>query len=145
MKNSPDILGNGSTNDDRFAGQMPYRGLRRDSLGLPEQPSDGNRGNSVPPLEDMSTMPTMLEPPQGPTMSINDLDSLAEPVFPPVGWLDDSPTGALADHPLLRGLLLELPPKGTVPAPGWLDRWFEAARSILELLYVQSANPTSRR
>ena len=70
---------------------------------------------------------------------MNDLDSLAEPVFPPVGWMDDSPTGTLADHPLLRGLLLELPPKGTVPAPGWLDRWFEAARSILELLYVQSA------
>jgi hypothetical protein len=24
-----------------------------------------------------------------------------------------------------------------VPPPGWLDRWFEAARSILELLYLQ--------
>jgi hypothetical protein len=45
----------------------------------------------------------------------------------------------MADHPLLRGLLLELPPRGTMPAPGWLDRWFEAARSILELLYVQEA------
>ena len=46
---------------------------------------------------------------------------------------------SIADHPLLRGLLLELPPRGTMPAPGWLDRWFEAARSILELLYVQEA------
>jgi hypothetical protein len=123
---------------------------RRDGLGLPEQPSDGlpvgsSRNNSAPPLEDISTMPTMLEPPGEPSMSIKDLDSLAEPVFPPVGWLDDSPTGSLADHPLLRGLLLELPPKGTVPAPGWLDRWFDAARSILELIYVQSAGGSGRR
>lgn len=65
-----------------------------------------------------------------------DLSGLTEPVFPPTNWLDGPPV-ALADHPLLRGLLLELPPKGTVPPPGWLDRWFEAARSILELLYLQ--------
>ena len=45
-----------------------------------------------------------------------------------------------ADHPLLRGLLLELPPKGTVPAADWLDRWFDAARSILELLYMQESH-----
>jgi hypothetical protein len=45
----------------------------------------------------------------------------------------------LADHPLLRGLLLELPPKGSVPPPGWLDRWFEAARCILELLYAHES------
>ncbi|MDQ7906984.1 hypothetical protein RB614_20950 [Phytohabitans sp. ZYX-F-186] len=68
-----------------------------------------------------------------------DLSGLTEPVFPPATWLD-GPAGALADHPLLRGLLLELPPKGTVPPPGWLDRWFEAARSILELLYLQQGN-----
>jgi len=145
MKNGPDMLGNGSGNDDRFAGQLSYRGgPRRDSLGLPEQGGDlglGQRNGSTPSLDDMSTMPTMLEPPPvtAPSMSINDLDSLSEPVFPPVGWLDDAPTGTLADHPLLRGLLLELPPKGTIPAPGWLDRWFDAARSILELLYVQNA------
>jgi hypothetical protein len=45
----------------------------------------------------------------------------------------------MADHPLLRGLLLELPVRGTMPESAWLDRWFEAARSILELLYVQEA------
>jgi hypothetical protein len=148
MKNSPDMLGNGSGTEDRFAGQMGYRGAqRRDGLGLPEQHAEGSRNGTPPSLDDMSTMPTMLEPPpvSTPSMSLNDLDSLAEPVFPPVGWLDDSPTGTLADHPLLRGLLLELPPKGTIPAPGWLDRWFEAARSILELLYVQSAGTANRR
>ncbi|GAA4453164.1 hypothetical protein [Phytohabitans houttuyneae] len=68
-----------------------------------------------------------------------DLSGLTEPVFSPTTWLD-GPPATLADHPLLRGLLLELPPKGTVPPPGWLDRWFEAARSILELLYVQQGN-----
>jgi hypothetical protein len=45
----------------------------------------------------------------------------------------------MVDHPLLRGLLLELPPKGAMPTQDWLDRWFEAARSILELLYAQHA------
>jgi hypothetical protein len=147
MKNSPDVLGNGSGNDERFAGQLGYRGAqRRDSLGLPEQSMDSRNGSSQG-LDDMTTMPTMLEPPpvSSPSMSLTDLDSLSEPVFPPMGWLDDSPTGTLADHPLLRGLLLELPPKGTIPQPGWLDRWFDAARSILELLYVQNAGGTSRR
>lgn len=154
MKNNPDVLGNGSGSDDRFAGQMSYRGpQRRDSLGLPEQALDGlsggigSRNGSAPTIDDMSTMPTMLEPPpvSVPSISINDLDSLSEPVFPAAGWLDDGPTGTLADHPLLRGLLMELPPKGTVPQPDWLDRWFEAARSILELIYMQHANQGTRR
>jgi len=61
-------------------------------------------------------------------------ERLSEPVFPPAGWLEDT---GLVDHPLLRGLLLELPPKGSTPSPEWLNRWFEAARAILELLYVR--------
>lgn len=67
-----------------------------------------------------------------------DMEAPAEPVFSEDSWLDEQSQGegSLADHPLLRGLLLELPPKGTTPPPGWLDRWFEATRSILELLYV---------
>lgn len=57
------------------------------------------------------------------------------PVSLPVdSWLDGS-APAVVDHPLLRGLLLELPPKGATLQAQWLDRWFEAARSILELLY----------
>jgi len=43
---------------------------------------------------------------------------------------------SVADHPLLQGLLSELPPKGTPLPAGWLDRWFDAARSIMELLYA---------
>jgi hypothetical protein len=68
----------------------------------------------------------------GPTSLALGLDSVSEPVFPPAAWLEEI---SLADHPLLRGLLLELPPKGSPPSPEWLNRWFETARAILELLY----------
>ncbi|MFI5936068.1 hypothetical protein [Actinoplanes sp. NPDC051494] len=74
-----------------------------------------------------------------------DMQGLTEPVFPSGGWIDATstptpiPAPSMADHPLLRGLLQELPARGTMPASDWLDRWFEAARSILELLYVQEA------
>ena len=76
-----------------------------------------------------------------PPLSLPSLDPnpLIEPSFPPAGWPMEPPE-SLADHPLLRGLLMELPPKGSVPSPDWLDRWFEATRSILELLYVQGAS-----
>jgi hypothetical protein len=81
--------------------------------------------------------------PPAPSMSLGELDQLAEPVFGERDDWMDTPSGSLADHPLLRGLLLELPPKGAMPTAAWLDRWFEAARSILELLYVQHSD--SRR
>ena len=70
----------------------------------------------------------------GPASAALGFEGLSEPVFPPAAWLDDT---GLADHPMLRGLLLELPPKGSAPSPEWLNRWFEAARAILELLYVR--------
>lgn len=70
----------------------------------------------------------------GPASVALGFDGLHEPVFPPAAWLEET---GLADHPLLRGLLLELPPKGSAPSPEWLNRWFEAARAILELLYVR--------
>jgi len=147
MKNTPDALGPGNPGGERFAGQASYRGGQRREpvLGLPEQSTDGTfAGRSADTT--ITDMPTMLEPPPvaTPSMSVNDLDSLSEPVFPPAGWLDEGPSGTLADHPLLRGLLLELPPKGSVPAPGWLDRWFDAARSILDLLYLQNSHPGKR-
>jgi hypothetical protein len=81
------------------------------------------------PIASTLTQPKLAEP-----------ERLREPTLGDVGyqvdsWLD-SPVGrAVVDHPLLRGLLLELPPKGATLQAQWLDRWFEAARSILELLY----------
>jgi len=71
-------------------------------------------------------------------MPLPEMSRLDESVFDPPSWLDN-PTMPLADHPLLRGLLLELPAKGPMPTADWLDRWFEAARPILELLYAQSS------
>ena len=67
-----------------------------------------------------------------------DLGALEQSAYPPAPpeW-PTVPGESLVEHPLLRGLLLELPPRGTAPQTEWLDRWFEAARSILELLYVQ--------
>jgi hypothetical protein len=140
MTIGPDNLGNGSaTTQERFTGQVGGYHGRREAAGLPGDgdpdllPRNGaglehgdlDRGGSLPSLH---------------------LDGLTEPVFePPQSWLEVhvEETGApLADHPLLRGLLLELPPKGTEPPPGWLDRWFEAARCILELLYAQDSGRT---
>jgi hypothetical protein len=127
----PDELGNGAaTTQDRFAGQARgYRGARREAGEAAADPGVAPRNGAAPVLDQDSALD------RKPTLPSLDLDGLAEPVFPPAAWLD-VPAGTLADHPLLRGLLLELPPKGTVPAPDWLDRWFEAARAILELLYV---------
>jgi hypothetical protein len=147
MKNSSgDVLGNGSTPEERFAGQSTtYRSNpRRDGMAVPEQGGEANR--MPPPLDDIATMPAMLEPPGGaPSISLNDIDSLPDPVYSPTTWLDDSPTGTMADHPLLRGLLMELPPKGSMPQEEWLDRWFGAARSILDLLYARHAVRTPSR
>jgi hypothetical protein len=126
MTMGPDNLGNGSATQERYA--SAYRGGRRDA-----EPGDDDllpRNGAAPAgeaehdLDRVRAMPSL------------DLHGLAEPVYPAAAnWLEGS--GSLADHPLLRGLLLELPPKGVAPPPGWLDRWFEAARCILELLYVQ--------
>ena len=151
-------FGNGSAKtEDRFGGQLGgYRGnARRDSGALTGEPSvdefHPRNGSAI----DRVTMPMsagamtgnpMEAPPIASSLapakltepSLTDLGSLSEPMFGRDTWLD-APSGSLADHPLLRGLLLELPPKGVVPQPDWLDRWFEAARSILELIYTQEA------
>ncbi|MEU4428820.1 hypothetical protein AB0F81_50120 [Actinoplanes sp. NPDC024001] len=140
-------LSNGSsTAQDRFSGGVSaYRQNRREaaltgentdgelvsrsSSGLPTR-SPG-RSHSIEPtsaLDRAAQLPSL------------DLQGLTEPVFGPGNWSESAPANeSMADHPLLRGLLLELPARGTLPASDWLDRWFEAARSILELLYVQEA------
>ena len=134
--------GTGSV-DGRFAGQLGYRaGGRRETGGVPKATGTAEvpmRGTAPAPVGSVLDGPL----PPAPSMSLGELDELAEPVFGGgEDWMD-GPSGSLADHPLLRGLLLELPPKGAMPTAAWLDRWFEAARSILELLYVQHSD--SRR
>ncbi|GLH97683.1 hypothetical protein [Phytohabitans aurantiacus] len=121
MNIGPEDVGNGSTTmQERFPHPGGYQPARRDSEPPEHEPLPRN-GSA---------------PEQAPSLALGDL---SEPVYPPASWLEHHETGSLVDHPLLRGLLMELPPKGSVPPPGWLDRWFEAARSILELLYVQGS------
>jgi hypothetical protein len=144
MTMGSDNLSNGSaTAQDRFSGGVSaYRQNRRDAelsdsdlisrsggtSGLPTR-SPG-RSHSIEPtsaLDRAAKLPSL------------DLPGLTEPVFPAGSWPDAASSQSMADHPLLRGLLMELPARGTLPPSDWLDRWFEAARSILELLYVQEA------
>jgi hypothetical protein len=142
MQNGADNMTSGAASmEDRFAGQLSYRGSnRREVGGLPTATEMPMRGSAPAPVGSMLESPL----PPAPSMSLGELDELAEPVYASADWMD-SPSGSLADHPLLRGLLLELPAKGAVPTAAWLDRWFEAARSILELLYVQHSDSISRR
>lgn len=139
-------LSNGSaTAQDRFSGGVSaYRQTRRETA-LTGEHSDGDlvtRRDGAPlPTRSPGLTQSGLEPTSALDRAAKlpslDLQGLTEPVFS--GWGDASPSTSMADHPLLRGLLLELPARGTIPNSDWLDRWFEAARSILELLYVQEA------
>ena len=148
MTISENLSNGSSTAQDRFSGGVSaYRQNRRDGIG-----PDGGDGellgrNSGP--ASASTLPTRspgMSHSIEPTSALDraaklpslDLQGLTEPVFS-TSWSDGPTSQSMADHPLLRGLLLELPARGTMPPSDWLDRWFEAARSILELLYVQEA------
>jgi hypothetical protein len=149
MTISENLSNGSSTAQDRFSGGVSaYRQNRREAM------TDSGDGelvgrNSGPAAA--SALPTRspgMSHSIEPTSALDraaklpslDLQGLTEPVFSSSGWGDaGSPSQSMADHPLLRGLLLELPARGTMPPSDWLDRWFEAARSILELLYVQEA------
>ena len=137
MTIGPENLSNGSsTAQDRFSGGVSaYRQNRRES-SIAAESGDADlapRNGGAQALEPTGALD------RAPSLPSLDLHGLSEPVFS-TSWMDAGASApSMADHPLLRGLLLELPPRGTMPAPGWLDRWFEAARSILELLYVQEA------
>ncbi|MEH0825781.1 MULTISPECIES: hypothetical protein [unclassified Micromonospora] len=128
-----DNLTNGPGKAERFGGK--YRGARRDTVLTEVVSTDTEVGGR----DAGSAAPEQAGPPL--TLPSLDPNPLTEPSFPPAGWPLEQ-TESLADHPLLRGLLMELPPKGSVPPPGWLDRWFEATRAILELLYVQGPSRT---
>ena len=147
-----DNLSNGSaTAQDRFSGGVSaYRQTRREAA-LASEHSDGElisrRDNSPLPTRSpgmSGSVSQALEPTSALDRAARlpslDMHGFAEPVFPSGSWADTTGSSpSMADHPLLRGLLLELPARGAMPASDWLDRWFEAARSILELLYVQEA------
>jgi len=52
--------------------------------------------------------------------------------------------GSPAEHPLVRGLMLELPPRSGPLDKAWLDQWLEAARATLELIYARTDGPGAR-
>ncbi|GIG57925.1 hypothetical protein Lfu02_22970 [Longispora fulva] len=102
-------------------GQVPQPGPPESdrTLGLRDELAQQNL------LRNGADLPPLVEP------------VYAEPMFDPELHFG---TDALGDHPLLRGLLQELPPRGgKPPSVEWLDRWFEATRSILDLLYSQGS------
>ncbi|MBB2944842.1 hypothetical protein FB565_004575 [Actinoplanes lutulentus] len=151
---SENLTNGSSTAQDRFSGGVSaYRQNRRDSTltgdigdsellsrsssGLPTRSPGRSHSIESRSIESRSIEPTSALDRAGKLPSL-DLHGLTEPVFATSTWADSS-SESMADHPLLRGLLLELPARGTLPPSDWLDRWFEAARSILELLYQQEA------
>lgn len=139
MTIGPESHSNGSTTaQDRFSpGVSAFRQGRREAALAAE-------GGDVELATRSQSLSQSLEPTgaleRASSLPSLGLQGLSEPVFQPNGWMEAGAAAeSMADHPLLRGLLLELPARGTMPSPDWLDRWFEAARSILELLYVQAA------
>lgn len=141
MTTGPDNYPNGAANgDDHFASQLSgYRPNRRESAVLPPANGDdlGRRNGSTSAIDRVKGSAESPNP-IGSSLRAPDLvePQLDNSVFSADPWRDFA-SEPLADHPLLRGLLLELPAKGSAPSQEWLDRWFEAARSILELLYSQ--------
>ena len=138
---SDNLNSSSATAQDRFSGGVSaYRQTRREAALAAEDGELVGRRDSAP-LPTRSPGMSGLEPTSALDRAAKlpslDLQGLTEPVFSPSSFSDMS--SSMADHPLLRGLLLELPARGQLPPSDWLDRWFEAARSILELLYVQEA------
>ncbi|GAA1584761.1 hypothetical protein [Actinoplanes couchii] len=139
---SDNLSSGSSTAQDRFSGGVSaYRQGRREALDS----SDGElvRSTSGLPTRSPGRSHSSLEPSspldRAGKLPALDMPSLSDS-FSSSSWSDSGSSGqSMADHPLLRGLLMELPARGTLPPSDWLDRWFEATRSILELLYQQEA------
>ncbi len=151
MDNSPEGIGGGLTSpDDRFNGQLNYRPSgRRDLGGLPVDPDrDAGRDPGRDPGRNGSAgLGSVLDRPVPKAGAALYERPLGDPPVPADPWPDAGLVlSSAADHPLVRGLMMELPPRGTsMPSREWLDRWFEAARSILELIYTQDSEPPRGR
>jgi hypothetical protein len=137
--------GAGPTTEPRFAGLLS-RAVRRDGPGeIPMQAPPGvHNGSPVVGTHTMSPDPLGAPASTYDALALPSLEAQLAgeptvggslvPVHQAGAWMEtaDRP---LSDHPLLRSLLDELPPKGTTPPAEWMDRWFEATRSVLDLLY----------
>jgi hypothetical protein len=109
---------------------------RRASRGMPiELPPAG-----MPPTPPGNPMGSASGAPTGlaPTSTAASLPPVpAALTSPEHDWFRERAGGSPADHPLMRGLLLELPPRGAALDPAWLDQWMEAARATLGLIYAR--------
>ena len=83
------------------------------------------------------------EPPRPPMTSGSRRDDVGGGRAARGDYLDTSHLSP-PEHPLIHGLLLELPPRGTPLQRAWMDRWMEAARATLELLYGRPTDPKAR-
>jgi hypothetical protein len=152
MTIGPESFGNGAAKtEDRFTGYRP-RSSRDGNSVLSGSALSPDVGDDLTPRNGASSLDRVTTPLDighpiastltAPKLSESTLETFGESTgFSADGWLELA-TESVVDHPLLRGLLLELPPKGATLQSEWLDRWFEAARSIFELLY--SLGPAKR-
>ncbi|MGA8117434.1 MAG: hypothetical protein WCA46_27675 [Actinocatenispora sp.] len=101
-----------------------------DSVGRDNSGSDGFPFRNALPARDAAPL-------NGAAHRKHDAGNVEEVAASTIG----DPT--IADHPLVQGLLVELPERDSALPEGWLDRWLEAARAVMELLYAQ--RPTSSR
>jgi hypothetical protein len=121
-------------------GQLPgyqSRGESPHSGGPVSAPRVTNERSERPERIERAQLPadSLLEPSRAAVPALG-MDGFSDSNFGQPNWFD-GPLDTMVDHPLLRGLLLELPPRGTQPSPEWMNRWFEAARSVLDLIYLR--------
>ncbi|HSV65678.1 MAG TPA: hypothetical protein VLJ59_07205 [Mycobacteriales bacterium] len=125
------------------------------------QLADRSRPRAMPPAAPASSVPAHATQPAGPPPSPPPAHSPAPmPAGAAVGaamsgaasaqtsrrvehdWFRPQ-IGSPAEHPLMQGLLLELPPRAAVLDKTWLEQWLEAARATLELIYARSDGPSA--
>lgn len=135
---------NGTSMLDARGGQHDSRGGIRDSRGGTLEQRNGSHDARGAALDAAAPIASSIAPPKLQEPAMRDRGDHSDAMLASGTWMDHSGS-SLVDHPLLRGLLMELPPKGTMPPPEYLDRWFEATRSILDLLYTMNARPSKDR
>jgi hypothetical protein len=94
-----------------------------------------SRAQQRPPVSAAATLPpvpSIPAPPAIPAATSTDHE-----------WFRPQ-AGSPAEHPLIRGLMLELPPRTGSLDKAWLDQWLEAARATLELIYARTDGPGAR-
>ncbi len=112
--------------DDPSADERTNRNVAERTRPRPPQRPAASAAATLPPV------PSLPAPPPIPPATSTDHD-----------WFRPQ-AGSPAEHPLMRGLLLELPPRTGTLDKAWLDQWLESARANLELIYSRADGPGPR-